>query len=58
MKAKMEHKEQEQRTFALASDAGDEVVSGPADLAGGNGLVAASFTTIGASEEGDRGPYA
>jgi len=58
MKARREHKERVQRTFALVFDAGDEVVSGLADFAGGNGLVAASFTTIGASGEGDRGPYA
>ncbi len=51
----MKHEERGQRAFALVFDAGNEVVSGLTDFAGGNGLVAASFTATG---EGDRRSYA
>lgn len=48
MNAKQIHEERGQRTFALVFEAGDEVVLGLTDFAGGNGLAAASFTAIGA----------
>ncbi len=48
MKAKRIHEDGGRRTFALVFDAGDEVVSGLTEFAGGNGLDAASFTAIGA----------
>ena len=48
MNATQIHEERGQRKFALVFEAGDEVVSGLTDFAGGNGLAAASFTAIGA----------
>ncbi len=47
MKAKLIH-EQDQRTFAVVFDKGDEVTAGRLDFARKNHLAAASFTAIGA----------
>ncbi len=58
MKAKRIHEQRGQRTLAPVFDAGNELVSGLTDFAGGNDLDAASFTAIGAFGEGDRRSYA
>lgn len=48
MNARIIHEEDGQKSFALAFETGDEIVSGLTDFAKENGIDAASFTALGA----------
>lgn len=51
MKSKLLHQENDEKTYALVFDTGDEVVQGLLDFARQHGIGAARFTAIGALRE-------